>query len=107
MQSTALRIWVLAAVIVQVIMGAARLSRSGLAGTCDQRVMRTAALGGFWLYCLDGECSFSGRLARAGEKPLTGDRDGGLLSRTCPELSIVASGAVFFDPRVNAKTDFA
>jgi len=49
---------VLAAVIAQVIMGAARLLRSCLSvtcGLCERRAMRTANLGGFLRYSLDGE----------------------------------------------------
>src|SRR5262245_44538615 len=63
MPSAALRMLVRAAAIAQAIMGAARLSRSGRTGTCglcDRCVMRTVGLGGFWVYCLDGKCSFSG-----------------------------------------------
>jgi hypothetical protein len=57
-QAGANRIMLLAAVIVQIVMGAARLLRSdptGTRGPCDQRAMRTAGLGGFLPYCLDGE----------------------------------------------------
>ena len=49
---------VLAAVIAQVVMGAALLLRSGLSvtcGPCERRAMRTADLEGFSPYCLDGE----------------------------------------------------
>ena len=39
-------------------MGTARLLRSDLSasyGQCDQCIMRTAVLGGFLRYCLDGD----------------------------------------------------
>jgi len=65
--NAALRIIILVPVIAQVIIGAARLLRSGLSGTCrlcHLRAMRTAVLGGSLPYRLDGEPPLIGMRAQ-------------------------------------------